>query len=207
VKTVETEKAEANLTLIEMDVPIGPPLATTREPNLEVDPNELVFTPGAWCCPIPLVLPSHTAVTHDPFLIDCQDENIQILGIRRDDYSSDDDSSDDELSSDDEESVALDKGSVELHFLPLYDNEPIINQITENQEHKMFKEQDDAHKTWNVVTYLVTLMLAGVACTTAGIQWGFGTMKNALVRALFDPICCIILLPLLFMSTAVWDFA
>jgi hypothetical protein len=47
VKTVETEKAEANITLIETDVPIGPPLATSREPSMEVDPNELVLTPGA----------------------------------------------------------------------------------------------------------------------------------------------------------------
>jgi ABC-type polysaccharide/polyol phosphate export permease len=58
-----------------------------------------------------------------------------------------------------------------------------------------------------MVTYLFTLMLAGVACTTAGIQWGLGTMKNALVRALFEPIWSIIVLPLFFMSTVVWDFA
>jgi hypothetical protein len=102
VKTVETEKAEANITLIEMDVPIGPPLATTREPTIEVDPHELVFTHDAWCCPIPLVLPSHTSVTHVPCPIYCHDEDIPILGIRRDDDSSDDDSSNDELSSEDE---------------------------------------------------------------------------------------------------------
>jgi hypothetical protein len=71
----------------------------------------------------------------------------------------------------------------------------------------MGKEQEDAHKTWNVVTYLATLMLAGVACTTAGIQWAFGTMKNALVRALFEPIWSIIVLLLFFMSNVVWDFA
>jgi hypothetical protein len=130
VRTVETEKAEANFTLIETDVPIGPPLATTREPILEVDPSELVFTPGVWCCPFPLVLPSHTSVTHVPCPIDFQDEDIPILEIRRDDDSSDDDSSDDDLSSDDEKSVALDEGSVELDVLPLYDNEPIINQTT-----------------------------------------------------------------------------
>jgi hypothetical protein len=138
-KTVETEKAEANITLIETDVPIGPPLATTREPSLEVDPHELVSNPGAWCCPIPLVLPSHTSATHVPCPIDCHDEDIPVLGIRRNDDFSDDDSSDDELSSDDNELVALDEGSVELDFLPLYDNEPIINQTTENQEHKMGK--------------------------------------------------------------------
>jgi hypothetical protein len=68
-------KAEANLTLIETDVPIGPPLATTREPSADADPNELVFTPGAWCCPIPLVLTSYTRVTHVPCPIDCQDED------------------------------------------------------------------------------------------------------------------------------------
>jgi hypothetical protein len=207
VKTVETEKADENLTLIETDVPIGPPLATTHEPSLEVDPNELLFTPGAWCCPIPLVLPSHTSVTRVPCPIDCHDEDIPILGIRRDDDSSDDDSSDDELSSDDEESVALDEVSVELDILPLYDNEPIINQTTENQERKMGKEQEDAHRTCSVVTYLVTLIMAGVACTTAGIQWGLVTMKNDLARALFETIWSIIVLPLFFMSTIVWDFS
>jgi hypothetical protein len=71
----------------------------------------------------------------------------------------------------------------------------------------MDKEQEDAHRTWNVVTYLVTLILAGVAYTTAGIQWGLGSMKNVLVRALFEPIWSIIVLPLFFMSTVVWDFA
>jgi hypothetical protein len=40
-------KEEASLTLIETDVPIGPPLATTRDPSANADPNELVFTPGA----------------------------------------------------------------------------------------------------------------------------------------------------------------
>jgi hypothetical protein len=134
VKTVETEKAEANLTLIEMDVPIGPPLATTHELSVDVDPHELIFAPGLWCCHIPSVLPSHTSVTHVPCPIDCHDEDIPILGIRRDDNSSDDDSSDDELSSNDEESVALDEGSAELDTFPLYyDNEPNINQTTENQ--------------------------------------------------------------------------
>jgi hypothetical protein len=141
VKTVETKKAETNLTLIETDVPIGPPLATTREPSVDVKPNELVITPGAWYCPIPLVMLSHTSVTHVPCLIDFNDEDIPILGIRRDDDSSDDDSSDDELSSDDKESVALDEVSVELDTLPLYyDNEPITNKTTENQEHQMGKE-------------------------------------------------------------------
>jgi hypothetical protein len=150
VKTVDTEKAEANLTLIETDVPIGPPLATTREPSVSVDPNELVFTPGSWCCPIPLVLPSHTSVTHVPCPIDYHDEesiDIPIPGIRRDDDSSDDDSSDDELASDDEESVELDEVYIELDIFPLYyDNEPIINQTTENQEHQMGKEQEDLKK-------------------------------------------------------------
>jgi hypothetical protein len=39
VKIAETEKAEANITLIETDVPIGPPLTTTSEPSVDVDPN------------------------------------------------------------------------------------------------------------------------------------------------------------------------
>jgi hypothetical protein len=59
--------------------------------------------------------------------------------------------------------------------------EPIVNQTKEKQEHKMGKEQQDAHRTCKAVTCLFTLMLAGVACTTAGIQWGLRTMKNALV--------------------------
>jgi hypothetical protein len=167
VKTLETEKAEANLTLIETDVPIGPPLATTREPSVDVDPNELVFTPGAWCCPIPLVLLSHTSVTHVPFPIDWHDEksiDIPILEIRRDDDSSDDDSSDDELASDDKEYVELDEGYVELDIFTLYyDNEPIINQTTEHQEHQEHQrgnEQEDKNKTWTAMPYLTILMLA-----------------------------------------------
>jgi hypothetical protein len=146
VKTEKTGKAEANLTLIETDVPIGPPLATTREPSVDVDRNELVFTPGAWCCHIPLVLTSHTTITHVPCPIDCHNEDsidIPSLGIRRDD-----DSSDDEFASDDE-------GSVELYTCPLYyDNEPITNQKTENQEHQIGKEKEDKHKTWTAMTYL-----------------------------------------------------
>jgi hypothetical protein len=87
-------------------------LTTPREPSVDVDPNELVFTPGAWCCPIPLVLPSHTSVTHVPFPIDFHYEDyidIPFLGTRRDDDSSDDDSSDDEIASNDEEYVELDE--------------------------------------------------------------------------------------------------
>jgi hypothetical protein len=209
VKTVETEKAEANFTLIETDVPIGPPLATTREPSVDVDPHELVFTPGAWCCPIPLVLPSHTSVTHIPCPIDCHDEesiDIPILGIRRDDDSSDDDSSDKELASDNEEYVELDEGSVELDIFPLYyDNEPIINQTTENKEHQMGKEQEDKNKTWTAMNYLATLMLAGITCTTAGIQWSLGTMKNSLVRVLFEPVWSTLVLQLFFINTLLWD--
>jgi hypothetical protein len=44
----------------------------------------------------------------------------------------------------------------------------------------MGKEQEDK-KTWTAMNYLATLMLAGIACTTAGIQWSLGTMKNSLV--------------------------
>jgi hypothetical protein len=71
----------------------------------------------------------------------------------------------------------------------------------------MGKEKEDAHKTCMAVTYLFTLILAGVACTTVGIQWGFGMMKNALVRVLFEPIWSIIVRSLFFMRTVVWDCA
>jgi hypothetical protein len=178
---------------------------------VDVDPNELVFTPGAWCCPIPLVLPTHTSVTHVPCPIDFHDEesiDIPILGIHRDDDSSDDNSSDDELASDHEEYVELDKGSVELDIFPLsYENEPIINQTTENQEHQMRKEQEDKNKTWTAMTHIATLMLAGIACTTAGIQWSLGTMKNSLVRVFFEPVWSTLVLPLFFINTLLWDLA
>jgi hypothetical protein len=155
-----------------------------------------------------LVLPSPTSVTQFPCPIDCHDEesiDIPILGIRRDDDSSDDDSSDDELASDDEESVKLDEGYVELDIFPLYyDNEPIINQTTENKEHQMGKEQEDKNKTWTAMTYLATLMLAGIACTTAGIQWSLGSMKNSLVRVFFEPVWSTLVLTLLFINTLLW---
>jgi hypothetical protein len=130
VKTEETEKAQANVILIETDVPIGPPLATSRKSSVDVDPHELILPPGAWFCPIPLVLTSHISFTHVPFPIDYHDEesvDIPILGTRRDDNSSDDNSSDDKLASDD-------KGSIEIeNFTLYYDNEPIINQTKDNQ--------------------------------------------------------------------------
>jgi hypothetical protein len=129
VKAEDKGKAEANLTLIETDVPIGPPLATTHEPSADSDPNELVFTPGAWCCPIPSVLTSHTRDTHVPCPIDCQDDDaieetddMPILGLGRDDDSSDDDSSDDDITYDKERSVELDTCAL------YYDNAPIVNQ-------------------------------------------------------------------------------
>jgi hypothetical protein len=75
VKTEDTGKEEENLTLIETDVPIGPPITTNREPSADADPNELIFTPGACCFPITLVLTSHTSVTHVPCQIYCQDED------------------------------------------------------------------------------------------------------------------------------------
>jgi hypothetical protein len=153
VKSEDKGKAEANLALIETDVPIGPLLATTRKPSLDVDPNELVFTPGSWCCPIPSGLTSHTRVTHVPCLIDCQDEDaiedtddMPILGLRRDDDSSDDDLSDDDITSDNEGFFELDT------FALYYDNEPIVNQKKQKQKHKMGKEKEDAHRTWTTVT-------------------------------------------------------
>jgi hypothetical protein len=51
---------------VETDVPLGPPIETTLEPEEEVDVNELVFAPGAWCCPLENVPPSVTSVTHIP---------------------------------------------------------------------------------------------------------------------------------------------
>jgi hypothetical protein len=128
------------------------------------------------------VLTSHTSVTHVSCPIDCQDEDaiedtdeMLILGLGRYDDSSDDDSSDDDITSDDEGYVELDT------FALYYDNEPIVNQTKEKQEHKMGTEKEDADRTWTAVTYLFTLMLDRVACTTAGIQWGLGMMKNDLV--------------------------
>jgi hypothetical protein len=92
-----------------------------------------------------------------------------------DDWKRDGDSIDNDITSDDEGYVELDTSAL------YYDNEPIVNHTKEKQEHKMGKEQEDAHSTWTAVTYLFTLMLAEVACTSGGIQWGLGTMKNALV--------------------------
>jgi hypothetical protein len=44
-------------------------------------------------------------------------------------------------------------------------------------------------------------MLAGIACTTAGIQWSLGTMKNSLVRVFFEPVWSTLVLPLFFIYT------
>jgi hypothetical protein len=135
-------KVEANLALIEMDVPIGPPLATTREPSADADPNELVFTPGTWCCSIPSVLTSHIRFTHVPCPIYFQDEDaiedtdeMPILGLGRDDDSSDDDSNEDDITSNDE-------GSFELNTFALYyDNETIVNQTKEKNNIRWAKKK------------------------------------------------------------------
>jgi hypothetical protein len=71
----------------------------------------------------------------------------------------------------------------------------------------MGKEQEDKNKTWTAMTYLATLMLAGIACTTAGIQWSLGTMKNYLVRVFFEPVWSTLVLPLFFINTLLWDLA
>jgi hypothetical protein len=65
----------------------------------------------------------------------------------------------------------------------------------------MGKEQEDKNKTWTAMTYLATLMLAGIACTTAGIQWSLGTMKNYLFRVFFEPVWSTLVLPLFFLNT------
>jgi hypothetical protein len=71
----------------------------------------------------------------------------------------------------------------------------------------MGKEQEDKNKTWTAITYLATLMLAGIACTTAGIQWSLGTMKNSLARVFFEPVWSTLVLPLFFINTLLWDLA
>jgi hypothetical protein len=71
----------------------------------------------------------------------------------------------------------------------------------------MGKEQEDKNKTLTAMTYLATLMLAGIACTTAGIQWILGTMNNSLVRVFFEPVWSTLVLPLFFINTLLWDLA
>jgi hypothetical protein len=71
----------------------------------------------------------------------------------------------------------------------------------------MGKEKEDRHKTWTAMTYLTTLMLAGIACTTAGIQWSLGPMKNALVRVFFEPVWSTMVPPLFFINTVIGDIA
>jgi hypothetical protein len=69
----------------------------------------------------------------------------------------------------------------------------------------MGKGQEDKNKTWTDMTYLATLLLAGIACTTAGIQWSLGTMKNSLVQVFFEPVWSTLVLPLFFINTLLWD--
>jgi hypothetical protein len=97
----------AHLTMIsnQLDnVPVGPPLVTTLEPNTELDPNELTFT-GAWCCPSDN-LPHRVADVARIPKVETQDDAsvsshgsippMPVLGPRRsDDSSSDEDSSED----------------------------------------------------------------------------------------------------------------
>jgi hypothetical protein len=42
------KRPQDNLTMVDTDVPIEPPLTTTLEPSSEIDEYELISTPGAW---------------------------------------------------------------------------------------------------------------------------------------------------------------
>jgi hypothetical protein len=83
------------------NIPVGPPLVTTVEPNEELDPNELTFT-GSWCCPSDNIPRGKTTVTHLPKLNDSRDIRdigppMPALSPRQcDDISSDEDSPTDE---------------------------------------------------------------------------------------------------------------
>jgi hypothetical protein len=97
----------ANLTMISYpldNVPIGPPLVPTFDPDKELDPDELNFT-RAWCCPSDNTPHGATTVTRIPKLKE-QDEasvsshdfgpSMPVLGPHHDDDSSlDEDSSED----------------------------------------------------------------------------------------------------------------
>jgi hypothetical protein len=50
-------------------------------------------------------------------------------------------------------------------------------------------------------------MMAGIACTTAGIQWSLGTMNNDLVRVFFEHIWSTMVLTLFSINTVIWDLA
>jgi hypothetical protein len=60
------QQPEANLTIVEQDVTLVSPIATKLEPKEEMDANELVFTPGAWYCPLANVPAGVTTVNHIP---------------------------------------------------------------------------------------------------------------------------------------------
>jgi hypothetical protein len=82
--------------MLDTDVTMGPPLATTCEPSQEIDDYELVFTPGAWCCPISNVPPGVTNVQKPRISapVDCDsddDEEPPTIFCRRGDMSSSDD--------------------------------------------------------------------------------------------------------------------
>jgi hypothetical protein len=83
------------------NVTVGPPLATTVEPNEELDPNELTFT-GDWCCPSENAPQGKTTVTRLPKLNDSRD--ARDIGTPMPDLSQrhDDDTSSDEDSSTDD---------------------------------------------------------------------------------------------------------
>jgi hypothetical protein len=64
--------------MVETDVPMGPPLSTTHEPSEELDEEELIFTPVAWCCHISNVPPGVTTVTYKPRTpspVDCDSDD------------------------------------------------------------------------------------------------------------------------------------
>jgi hypothetical protein len=169
----------ANITIVETGVPLGSLLATTLEPKEELDANELVFTPSAWCCPIgnvltpaawcPITNVPHgvTTVTHIPRPGSAKDEDddcksMPLLLTRRDDYSSvDEDEDEDDIGHfDDDENKAVSSG---LYIIP-----PAQESMT---------------------TYLKLILLAGLALSITSVQGRVNNAMNAISLARFSNRC------------------
>jgi hypothetical protein len=188
------------------NIPVGPPLVTTVEPNEELDPNELTFT-GAWCCPSDNSPRGMTTVTRVPKLDEQEYDSGDIhdagppmpaLGPRRcDDTSSDEDSLTDESKCGQysEWERDLDK-----------ENEDKMDEI-QNENVKSTVSASLIQFTQMLIVTSQTGILTWLAFGSVGAQWGVHTARSTTSTYVIEPLWNTIVLPLLWFNTLFWDGA
>jgi hypothetical protein len=180
-------------------IPVGPPLATTVEPNEELDPNELTFI-GAWCCPSDNVPRGKTTVTRFPKLNDSRDIRyigppMPALSQRQcDDTSSDEDSPTDESRC----------GQYYEWEQDWDENEDNMDE-TQNDNVKNTVSASLIQFIQMLIVTAQTVLLTCVAFGSVGAKWGVHTAGSATSTYVIEPLWSTCVLPLFWANMFFWD--